>query len=405
MMVHIKIKNNYHNILVIFPALFIMLFAYLVMFPVVPESTHAEGDESEDGISVIASSDISINLLSKDEGYYKIFKDTITVSTSSENGYTLSIATDSADHQTLYLNGDTSSENGIYGAIGTYEQPEALGDYEWGFAVPGISYFDDIYSATEPSEESKFAIIPLENKIICDYTEAVTDNVTDIYYGFKLSGALELGEYETVITYTAISADQPPTVKAVLGDNGNLNFLYNRKAYTPGETYIDNIGETEIVEVYDDIPADTWYDVMEDFGSCPAWIWSNAIYSANFDKSFYNFEPTDTACWFLGLTELSFVTNVDNLNTDNVVDMSTMFYYAGENATTIWSIDNLSSWNTSNVADMSYMFFRAGFSATTWDIGDLSTWNTGNVTNVAEMFNSAGYKASLSSTLSVTLLL
>ncbi|MBO7664855.1 hypothetical protein J6S46_03305, partial [Candidatus Saccharibacteria bacterium] len=82
-----------------------MLFAFLVVLPSVSESTHAEGDEPDEGISVIASSDISINLLSSDDGYYKIAKDSITVSTSSENGYTLFIATDSPDHQILYLNG------------------------------------------------------------------------------------------------------------------------------------------------------------------------------------------------------------------------------------------------------------------------------------------------------------
>ncbi|MBR6532781.1 BspA family leucine-rich repeat surface protein [Candidatus Saccharibacteria bacterium] len=374
------------NIIFALPALAFILFAAAIVFPVVPVNTHAEGDEPEEGISVVASSDISVNLLSKDEGYYKIFKDSIKVSTSSENGYTLSIATDGADHQTLYLNGDTTSESKIDGATGTYENPEVLGDYEWGFAVPGISHFDDTYSTTNPSEDSKFAILPLENKIIRDYTEAVSDNITDIYYGFKLSGTLELGEYETSITYTAIPADQPLAAKAVLGDNGNLNFLYNRNTYTVGETYTDNVGETTITNFYDNIPLNgTEEDIF------PWAEQSDSVFTANFDKSFANARMTDCGHLFRNLKKLTTITNPQNLNTSQVVNMRAMFAYAGNDAST-FAVD-LGSWDISNTTNMSSMFYSAGYNATAWEISGIGSWNTSSLTNAHAMFYKAGYYA------------
>ncbi|MDO4760233.1 MAG: BspA family leucine-rich repeat surface protein [Candidatus Saccharibacteria bacterium] len=419
---HVKIRGNFHHVLVVLPAAIIMLFVAAIMLPAVSESTHAEGDEPEEGISIVASSDISVNLLSKDEGYYKIFKDSIKVSTGSENGYTLSIATDSADHQTLYLNGDTTSESKIDGATGTYEEPKALGDYEWGFAVPGISHFDDTYSATDPSEDSKFAILPLENKIIRDYTEAATDHITDIYYGFKLSGTLEPGEYETSIIYTAVPADQPLVARAILGQNKNLNFVYDRKTYTVGETYTDNLEETEIVEVYD-VPMDAYMDTSEfNIDYCPAWVELDTIYYVNFDNSFYGFKPTSTSCWFYELRNLTTVTNANNLNTSNVTNMAEMFGGAGIEATTLsldfsgWNTSkvtdmegvfestgknaasftlDLNGWDVSNVTNMKFMFANTGQFTTTWSISGLNGWDTGNVTNMFCMFEVAGNQASV----------
>ena len=406
------LKAPKNNALFIFSCALIMLFGFVVILPAVPASTYAEGDNPEDGISIVASSDIKINLVSKNDGYYKIAKDTITVSTSAVNGYTLSLATDSPDHQALYLNGDTSSESRINGAAGTYEEPKALDGYEWGFAVPGISRFEDVQSTAEPSVDSKFAIIPLENKIIRDYTEATTENTTDIYYGFKLSGTLEPGEYETAITYTAVPADGALTAKAVLGNNGNLNFLYDRKTYTRGEIYEDNLGETKINAVYN-VPINSSWD-----NNRPGWVENNSIKSVNFESPFYNFKPTSTSYWFYNDRYLSSITQAKNLNTSNVTDMSSMFSSAGYNAAT-WNIGDLNDWNTSNVTNMSdmfslagyyaatfnldisgwdtnsvthmsYMFSDAGGRSTTWNIGDLSSWNTGSVIDMQSMFADAG---------------
>ncbi len=412
------IRGNYRNILVVLPALFIMLFAFAIVLPAVPASTYAEGDTPNEGITIVISPEINASLISSENGDYKIVKDTVTIGTDALNGYTLYISTDTPDHQTLYLNGDTSSENRINGAAGTYESPKTLGDYEWGFAVPGIGHFDNTYSAESPNENSKFAILPTENKIIRNYTTSTSEDAAKVYYGFKLGGTIEPGEYETNITYTAIPATQPLTAKAVLGSNNNLNFVYDRKTYTVGETYADNLGETTITNIYDNIP-------MSGIAASDNWPWaeqSDSVFTLNFDGSFANARPTSMLRWFRNLRKLSTITNHQNLNTSmvntmyqafvstgrdvdalsldlsgwdtsNVSDMTTVFGATGEMSTS-FSL-NLDGWNTSNVTTLYGMFYRTGFSATDWTIGDISSWDTSKVANFYSMFNRAGNSAAI----------
>ena len=408
------LKAPKNNALFILSCALIMLFGFVVILPAVPEKTFAEGDDPNEGIVITISPEINASLISSENGDYKIVKDTVTISTDALNGYTLYVSTDTPQHQTLYLNGDTSSENRINGANGTYESPKTLGDYEWGFAVPGVGHFDDAYSAESPNEDSKFAILPTENKIIRDYTTSASEDAAEVYYGFKLGGTIEPGAYETNITYTAIPATQPLTAKAVLGDNGNLNFLYDRKTYTAGETYEDNFGETEISAVYS-VP------VNSSSNNKPGWTANGSVKSANFESSFTNFRPTSTSFWFYDDYYLNSITRAMNLNTSSVTDMSFMFQYAGSDAiafnldlsslntssvtdmsymfqsagrnVTVWNIGDLSGWDTSSVTNMVSMFVEAGYNATAWNIGDLSGWNTGNVINMSSMFSRAGYSA------------
>ena len=78
-------------------------------------------------------------------------------------------------------------------------------------------------------------------------------------------------------------------------------------------------------------------------------------------------------CWALTSIDLS------SFNTANVKNMSYMFYWCDA----LTSID-LSSFNTANVTDMGYMFSFC-FALTTLD---LSSFNTSNVTNMSYMFRS-----------------
>ena len=103
-------------------------------------------------------------------------------------------------------------------------------------------------------------------------------------------------------------------------------------------------------------------------------------------------QPTSTAWWFYELYNME-EGDFTNLDTSKVTSMSSMFYNAGQNATT-WNIGDLSGWDTSQVTDMSAMFFQAGYNATTWSIGNLSGWDTSQVTNMSYMFFSAGFNAS-----------
>ena len=179
------------------------------------------------------------------------------------------------------------------------------------------------------------------------------------------------------------------TPKAILGANGNLNFVYDDLLYKTGSTYTDNLGSTTVSTVYS-VP------VASDSSNRPAWTGTNKdgrtdITSVNFTQGFYTFAPTSTSNWFFYDKNISSITNANYLNTSSVVNMSNMFEYAGYNATS-WNV-NLSALNTANVENMSRMFYYTGYNATTWSLGDLSSWITSRVTDMSYMFRSAGKNA------------
>ncbi len=70
-----------------------------------------------------------------------------------------------------------------------------------------------------------------------------------------------------------------------------------------------------------------------------------------FDGSFANYTPTSTSYWFDGFTNLTQIDGLENLNTNNITDMSCMF-----NGCEKLESLNLSGFNTSNVTYMSLMF-------------------------------------------------
>ena len=104
-----------------------------------------------------------------------------------------------------------------------------------------------------------------------------------------------------------------------------------------------------------------------------------SITSVAFDDSFANCTTlTSTAYWFYQLDNLSSITGIGNLKTDNVEYMRGMFEYCGS----LTSLD-LSRFKTDNVTDMSWMFWGCS-SLTTIYAGD--EWSTAKVTNIASMF-------------------
>ena len=115
---------------------------------------------------------------------------------------------------------------------------------------------------------------------------------------------------------------------------------------------------------YPDYPS--WYDN------------SSEITSVVFDESFANCTTlTSTAFWFYFFKNLSSITGISNLKTDNVTDMRSMF----DGCSSLTSLD-LSGFKTDNVTDMRYMFFECS-SLTSLD---LSGFKTDNVTSMEGMF-------------------
>lgn len=96
-----------------------------------------------------------------------------------------------------------------------------------------------------------------------------------------------------------------------------------------------------------------------------------------FDASFANFKPTSCKEWFNHCANLKEIKGIEYLNTENVTDMSHMFY----GCTILPEID-LTHFNTAKVQDMSYMFYGC----TTLTSLDFSSFNTEKVTASEGMF-------------------
>ena len=109
------------------------------------------------------------------------------------------------------------------------------------------------------------------------------------------------------------------------------------------------------------------------------------IKSVVFDKSFKTYAPTSLNSFFGGLTNLKTIKDLKYLNTEQVTDMSYMFFDCA-----LTSLD-LSNFNTAKVRDMSHMFY--GCSALT--SLDLSNFNTAIVTNMSNMFYDCSALSSL----------
>ena len=71
-----------------------------------------------------------------------------------------------------------------------------------------------------------------------------------------------------------------------------------------------------------------------------------------FEASFANARPTSCYAWFQNFIKLKQIEGIENLNTENVTNMSDMFY----SCSGLISLD-VTNFNTANVTDMSYMFY------------------------------------------------
>ena len=114
--------------------------------------------------------------------------------------------------------------------------------------------------------------------------------------------------------------------------------------------------------------------------SWPEWVDAKnpkkTVTTVVFDSCFIDARPTTTACWFYTFTKLNTIKGIENLNTDSVTNMKSMFY----RCTSLTELD-LSHFNTSNVTTMENMFY--GLKLTSLD---LSSFNTSKVTTMKNMF-------------------
>ena len=110
----------------------------------------------------------------------------------------------------------------------------------------------------------------------------------------------------------------------------------------------------------------------------PAWnTYNRKISKVVFEASFANARPTNCYAWFKSFRNLTQIEGIENLNTENVKDMSDMFYICSG----LISLD-VTHFNTENVKDMSNMFYGCSGLISL----DVTHFNTENVTSMRYMF-------------------
>lgn len=159
---------------------------------------------------------------------------------------------------------------------------------------------------------------------------------------------------------------------------GTLTFTYAEGDNLMGKKLLNNkvvdASSPEGDLILDGEPIDeTCHSYWVEKGS----VSKDKIETVVFDASFANFKPTSCKEWFNHCANLKEIKGIEYLNTENVTDMSHMFY----GCTILPEID-LTHFNTAKVQDMSYMFYGC----TTLTSLNFSSFNTEKVTASEGMF-------------------
>ena len=111
---------------------------------------------------------------------------------------------------------------------------------------------------------------------------------------------------------------------------------------------------TTLTFYYDDIyktRSGTVYD-LNSGSNKPAWnAKASTVKTVVFDESFFDASPTSTYYWFGGMTNLTAINDIENLDTRSVTNMAYMFYGCSSLKTL-----NVGNFDTSSVTNMAYMF-------------------------------------------------
>ena len=172
----------------------------------------------------------------------------------------------------------------------------------------------------------------------------------------------------------ALQNEENEPYAVLSADNTVLTFYYDdQKAARNGMDVGPFYGYSDTEDYDDDFPS--WNGQKE------------SITKVVFDESFANCTTmTSTAYWFYGLKNLSSISGISNLKTDNVANMNAMF----EGCSSLKSLD-VTGFNTENVTNMACMFEYC-LKLTSLD---LTGFNTENVTSMFDMFGSCTSLTSL----------
>ena len=200
-------------------------------------------------------------------------------------------------------------------------------------------------------------------------TAAVTESENMFSYCGSLSGDIDWSDKAVDKTYAKIDGgyfrdkayDNRPWVKYA---DGTLTFRCGYKKTLGENEYELNSGKNQ----------PKWY------------TYNNNISRVVFEASFANARPTSCYAWFQDFIKLKQIEGIENLNTENVTDMSDMFRFCSS----LTSLD-VTHFNTGNVTSMADMFSSCPRLAEL----DVTHFNTANVKDMSDMFASCSGLISL----------
>ena len=289
--------------------------------------------------------------------------------------------------------------------------------YMWFYSCENLTKIEDIENLnTQNVTDMSYMFYSCERLTSLDVSNFNTQNVTDMSYMFSWCAglnSLNLSNFDTQnVEYmnnmfwsssalkTIYVSDKFVTTKVSSGGDmfkgctslkGAIDYVASKTDYTyanyntgyftlkPSTAYaVFNKVDGTLTFRYDDSKPAGAYDLKE--GDVrPAWNdeQSTNINKVVFDASFAKARPTSCYMWFYSCENLTKIEDIENLNTQNVTDMSYMFYSCER----LTSLD-VSNFNTQNVTDMSYMFsWCAGLNSL-----NLSNFDTQNVEYMNNMF-------------------
>lgn len=155
--------------------------------------------------------------------------------------------------------------------------------------------------------------------------------------------------------------------------NKTVYYVYGETAYAAGGTYdgqtITTVYENKVAtkQVWEE---EEWYEWDTDFTS--------QIQRVVLTNGYCTAKIKDLACLFAGMTNLTTIVGLENLNTSEATTLEGMFW----DCNIITSLD-LSNFNTSKVTNMAAMFYAC---LKLTEIKGLDHFDTSNVTNMNSMF-------------------
>ena len=153
-------------------------------------------------ISVSSNGTLTLSVTPATGGSQTTDDDTVSVTTNSSSGYTLTLA--DTDATTTLVNGGDS----ISAHSGTQASPSALANNSWGYRVDTIGGFGagpGAASTNQTTNTLTFAGVPATGAANTIRTTATTasSETTSVWYSVKVDGTKPSGSYSDSVTYTA----------------------------------------------------------------------------------------------------------------------------------------------------------------------------------------------------------